>query len=58
MLSTNQVSKIIVAGEPGGSIGAVRQRIEQAWEATVIDHAGASELGAWGFGSSDGEACM
>ena len=54
ILSTNQVSKIIVAGEPGGSIGAVRQRIEQAWQATVIDHAGASELGAWGFGSSDG----
>ncbi len=48
------VKKIIVAGEPGGSIAAIRSRIEQAWGATVIDHAGASELGAWGFGSHDG----
>ncbi len=54
-LSKNKVSKIIVAGEPGGSIPAVRKRIEQAWNATVIDHAGASELGAWGFGSPDGK---
>jgi phenylacetate-CoA ligase len=54
-LSSSQVTKIIVAGEPGGSIPAVRQRIEQAWGATVIDHAGASELGAWGFGSPDGK---
>jgi len=53
-LTKNKVKKIIVAGEPGGSIPVVRARIEQAWEATVIDHAGASELGAWGFGSTDG----
>jgi len=53
-LGNNKVKKIIVAGEPGGSIPVVRARIEQAWEATVIDHAGASELGAWGFGSADG----
>ncbi len=53
-LTKNKVKKIIVAGEPGGSIPVVRARIEQAWEATVIDHAGASELGAWGFGSADG----
>lgn len=54
-LSENHVSKIIVAGEPGGSIPTVRKQIEQAWDATVIDHAGASELGAWGFGSPDGK---
>jgi phenylacetate-CoA ligase len=53
-LLENQVAKIIVAGEPGGSIATVRAQIENAWGAKVIDHAGASELGAWGFGSPDG----
>ena len=53
-LSGSDVRRVIVAGEPGGSIAAVRQRIEQAWGAKVIDHAGASELGAWAFGSADG----
>ncbi|MFG0261974.1 MAG: phenylacetate--CoA ligase family protein [Novipirellula sp. JB048] len=53
-LSQNRVSRIVVAGEPGGSLPAVRQRIEEAWGAVLIDHAGASELGAWGFGSPDG----
>jgi phenylacetate-CoA ligase len=42
------VKSIIVAGEPGGSIPAVRERIESAWQARVIDHAGASEVGPWG----------
>jgi phenylacetate-CoA ligase len=43
------VRTIIVAGEPGGSQPSVRQRIEEAWEAKVIDHAGATEVGAWGY---------
>ena len=45
---------LLVAGEPGGSIPAVRQRIEQAWQAQVIDHCGATEIGPWGFGLADG----
>ena len=49
------MTRIIVAGEPGGSIPVVRERIEKAWGATVIDHSGASEIGAWGFGSADGK---
>ncbi len=48
------VTRIIVAGEPGGSVPATRYAIENAWGATVIDHAGASEVGAWGFGSAGG----
>jgi phenylacetate-CoA ligase len=43
------VRRIIVAGEPGGSQPAVRQRIEEAWDAVVIDHAGATEVGPWGY---------
>jgi len=48
------VRAIIVAGEPGGSVPATKQRIEQLWGATLIDHAGATEIGPWGFGTSDG----
>ena len=53
-LRASNVSRVIVAGEPGGSIASVRSRIEEAWDAAVIDHAGGSEIGAWGFGSPDG----
>jgi phenylacetate-CoA ligase len=48
-LAGTSVTRIIVAGEPGGSIPGVRDRIESAWNARVVDHAGASEVGAWGF---------
>ncbi len=48
------VNKVVVAGEPGGSVPAIRQQIEQTWNATVIDHAGASEVGAWGVGDPEG----
>lgn len=53
-LQESSVSRIIVAGEPGGSMPSVRKRIEEAWGAKLVDHTGASELGAWGFGSPDG----
>jgi len=43
------VRRLIVAGEPGGSLPAVRDRIESAWNARVIDHVGASEVGPWGY---------
>lgn len=37
---------IIVAGEPGGSVAAVRERIERAWPgARVYDHHGMTEVG-------------
>jgi phenylacetate-CoA ligase len=43
------VRRIIVAGEPGGSIPAIRSRIEKAWNAQVVDHTGATEIGPWGY---------
>jgi phenylacetate-CoA ligase len=52
-LARCDVKKIVVAGEPGGSIESVRERIETAWQARVIDHAGASEVGPWGYASAD-----
>ena len=44
-----EVSRIIVAGEPGGSIPGIRDRISKLWDARVIDHSGASEVGPWGY---------
>ncbi len=37
------------AGEPGASVAATKQRIENAWAAKCFDHAGASEVGAHSF---------
>lgn len=39
------VRAILVAGEPGGSIPSVRERITDAWGARVFDHWGMTELG-------------
>jgi phenylacetate-CoA ligase len=48
-LSASSVRVLIVAGEPGGSIPATRDRIEQAWGARVIDHHGLTETGPLSF---------
>ncbi|MDP7019762.1 MAG: phenylacetate--CoA ligase family protein [Pirellulaceae bacterium] len=48
------VRRIIVAGEPGGSIPSIRDRIGAAWNARVIDQGGASELGPWGYADPAG----
>jgi phenylacetate-CoA ligase len=53
-LAESTVEKIIVAGEPGGSVPATRERIEAVWNARVIDHAGATEVGPWGFADAAG----
>jgi len=45
---------VIVAGEPGGSVPAVRSRIREAWGAELLDHAGATEVGPWGVGELSG----
>ncbi len=49
------VRVIIVAGEPGGSVPTTKKRIEEAWGAKVIDHAGATEIGPWGFATENGD---
>ncbi len=47
-LASSPVRALIVAGEPGGSIPATRALLERAWGARVFDHAGMTEVGAWG----------
>src|SRR5207245_9843087 len=37
------------AGEPGASIPPVRARIEAGWGARAYDHAGMTEVGAYGY---------
>ena len=44
-LVNSSVRALIVAGEPGGSIPATRQRIESSWGARVFDHHGMTETG-------------
>ncbi len=48
-LQNSSVRALIVAGEPGGSIPATRQRIETGWGARVFDHNGMTETGPLGF---------
>jgi phenylacetate-CoA ligase len=47
------INKITCAGEPGAGIPSTKKRIEEAWNAKVFDHAGATEIGAWSYECSD-----
>ena len=49
-LSSSAIRRIIVAGEPGGSLPGVRRQIEAAWRgAAVVDHYGLTEVGPVAF---------
>ncbi|MDO9535000.1 MAG: phenylacetate--CoA ligase family protein [Bacillota bacterium] len=43
------INKILCAGEPGASVPTTKQRMEEAWNAKVYDHAGATEIGGWSY---------
>jgi phenylacetate-CoA ligase len=43
------VQRILCTGEPGASLAAVRLLIEELWQAQCLDHAGLSEVGAFGY---------
>lgn len=44
-LAESPVKRLILSGEPGGSLPATRRLIEEAWGAEVMDTAGMSEIG-------------
>ncbi len=44
-LAESTVRAVLVAGEPGGSIPAIRERIETGFGARVIDHWGMTDIG-------------
>jgi phenylacetate-CoA ligase len=43
------VRATVHAGEPGANIPPVRARIEEGWGARAFDHAGMTEMGAYGY---------
>lgn len=51
-IKNSRINTLILAGEPGGSIPSVRERIESAWNAKVFDHVGMTEMGAYGYSCS------
>ena len=49
-LAKDSAIKITIhAGEPGASIPSTKKLIEESWGAKCYDHAGATEVGAFGF---------
>jgi len=48
-LARSALRVTIHAGEPGASLPATKARLGKAFGAEVFDHAGATEVGAWGF---------
>lgn len=48
-LAKSSIRITLHAGEPGASIPATKKRIETAWGAKCFDHAGATEVGAFGY---------
>lgn len=51
-LKSTSISKIITAGEPGGSVPSIRNQIETAYDAVLYDHVGMTEMGAYGYSCS------
>ena len=50
-MSESRVRRILVAGEPGGSVPGVRAHIEELWPgAKVVDHHGLTEVGPVSYG--------
>jgi phenylacetate-CoA ligase len=44
-----KIKTLVLAGEPGANVPAIKKRINEGWSAQCHDHAGASEVGAFGF---------
>lgn len=48
-----RINKIIVAGETGGSVPEVRERLEKIWDARIFDHHGMTEVGPVSYEAED-----
>lgn len=57
-LAKSSITKVVLAGEPGGLIEATKKNLETQWGAKVFDHIGATEVGAWGFECPSGNLSM
>ena len=54
-LAGSSIARTIHAGEPGGGVPATKRRLAAGYGAQVFDHAGATEVGAWGHPCGVGE---
>lgn len=54
-LAESSIERTIHGGEPGAGIPAVKRQLEEGFGALVFDHAGATEVGAWGYPCGVGE---
>ncbi|MGE7544411.1 phenylacetate--CoA ligase family protein [Sporosarcina newyorkensis] len=52
-LQNSTITKVITAGEPGGSVPSIRRQIETLWGATLFDHVGMTEMGAYGYSCTE-----
>jgi phenylacetate-CoA ligase len=57
-LTQNSVRLLVVAGEPGASIPATKEKIESAWGAQLIDHWGMTDIGSLGVEPHDAPGGM
>lgn len=48
-IKSSAINKIIIGGEPGGSVPSTRAQIEKLWGAKLYDHVGMTEMGAYGY---------
>ncbi len=54
-LAGSSIARTIHGGEPGAGVPAVKSRLAAGYGAQVFDHAGATEVGAWGHPCGVGE---
>jgi phenylacetate-CoA ligase len=48
-IANSDVRTIFLSGEPGALIQAIREKIENLWNAKCYDYIGMTEVGSWGF---------
>lgn len=54
-LAVSSIERTIHGGEPGAGVPAVKRQLAEGFGARVFDHAGATEVGAWGYPCGVGE---
>ena len=48
-IANSTVRRILLSGEPGALVPAIREKIENLWNAKCYDYMGMTEVGQWGF---------
>ncbi|BBM85039.1 phenylacetate--CoA ligase family protein [Candidatus Uabimicrobium amorphum] len=48
-VASSKVRALVVAGEPGGAVGPLRETLSRGWNARVFDHTGMTEIGSLGI---------